>query len=117
MGSTGSGGRGEAHKTQPVYTNGYPDLPGLTLDISGYGTCNADGHTSTQPTFSSKYGYLSVKKVKEIEYWLAEVDSEGDDGSLEIYVVCHSNCYANLLKSLGQRRFSIDCEHLSDFGS
>ena len=80
VGSTGSGGRGEAHKPQP---NGYPNLPGLTLDISGYGACNADGHTSTQPTFSSKHGYLSVKKVREIEYWLAEVVPGGDDGSLD----------------------------------
>ena len=84
-GSTGSGGRGRAYKMQPVDTSGYPDIIELTLDISGYRSCDADcpQHTPTPPTFSTKHGYLSADKVKEIEYWLAEVNLEGDDRSLE----------------------------------
>lgn len=70
---------------QLVDTSRYPDIVELTLDISGYRTCDADcpQHTPTLPTFSTNHGYLSADKVKEIEYWLAEVNLEGDDRSLE----------------------------------
>ena len=79
--TTGSTGHGGADKTQFVDA-----IPGLTLDISGYRTCNMDGPwttTPTHPTCSAKNRYLSVEKLEEIEDWLAEVNLGCDDGGLE----------------------------------
>jgi len=73
-----------------VSSNNYTSVLGLTLYIGAYGTCDADRpqttlHTPTQPIPPAKNSYLSAEKVKEIEYWLAEVDPEGEAGSLEVY--------------------------------
>ena len=90
IGSSGNGTCGGAYKTQVVDANRYPATLKLTFYIGGYGTCNAVGPQTTQRTptrlsFCAKTRYLSAEKVKEIEHWLAEVDPEGDDGSLEVY--------------------------------
>jgi hypothetical protein len=51
---------------------------GLTLYIGG-----GELWDPTQPFPSGKHGYLPEEKVKEIEYWLAKIDPEGDDGNME----------------------------------
>ena|SRR5258708_37636882 len=63
--------------------------PRVRAGYHGYRTCDRDGprttqRTPTQPNFPAKNSHLLAEKVKEIEYWLTE---EGDDGSLEAYVV------------------------------
>ena len=81
-GSTGSGRHAGADKTQSTGAN----IPVLTLDISGYRSCNMDGPWTTPPTHptsSAQNPYLSVEKLKEIEDWLAEVNLGCDDGALE----------------------------------
>ena len=80
--SAGSAGSGGAYTSEGF---GVPLVDtsrifGLTLYIGG-----GEYWDPTQPFPSGKHGYLPEEKVKEIEYWLAKIDPEGDDGNMETY--------------------------------
>ena len=93
-GSAGGGRCAGADKMQSMGAN----IPMLTLDISGYRTCNMDGPWITTPTHSTcspKNRYLSVEKLKEIEDWLAEVNLGCDAGGLEADTGLPCKCSQN----------------------
>jgi hypothetical protein len=91
--STGSNGSGGAYTVEGfgallVDANRYPNILDLTLDMGGCDDADRPQTTQqrpTQPILSGKHCHLPAKKVKEIEHWLASIELEGDDGSLEAY--------------------------------
>jgi hypothetical protein len=85
--TAGTRGSRGAYMTQGVGTLLMDTNRVFALRIGGRQSCDLDRPWTepTQPILAGKHSYLPAEKVEEIEDWLAKVDPEGDEGSLEAY--------------------------------